>query len=133
MTMTEPAESTLASRAAALFDEYRAGDQARLADLVALLAPILWHTVRAQNVDRGTAEDVLQTTWLSLIRHAGGIHDPRAVLQWLIVSARREAWRVSKVERRVDPRDFEADDIVALSVLAKVLSTNLRALVKVPW
>jgi RNA polymerase sigma factor (sigma-70 family) len=113
MTVTEPAESTLAVRAAALFADYRAGDDAKLADLVALLTPILWHTVRAQNLDHASAEDVLQTTWLSLVSHAHGIHDPRAVLQWLIVSTRREAWRVSKIERRVDPKDFEADDIVA--------------------
>jgi RNA polymerase sigma factor (sigma-70 family) len=113
MTMTEPAETTLAVRAGTYFAEYRAGDESRMADLVSLLTPILWHTVRAQNLDSSSTEDVLQTTWLALVRHAHGIHDPRAVLQWLIVSARREAWRVVKAERRVDPKDFEGDDIVA--------------------
>ena len=41
-----------------------------------------------------STEDVLQTTWLALVRHADSITDPRAVLQWLMVAARREAWRV---------------------------------------
>ena len=69
---------------------------ARSGELVELLTPILWHTVRAQRVERDLAEDVVQTTWLALVRHAGSITEPQAVLQWLIVSARREAWRVVK-------------------------------------
>ena len=38
----------------------------------------------------------MQTTWLALVRNAESITDPQAVLQWLIVSTRREAWRVVK-------------------------------------
>jgi RNA polymerase sigma factor (sigma-70 family) len=110
VTVTEP---TLASRAGALFADYRAGDQASMNELVALLTPILWHTVRAQNIDNSSAEDVLQTTWLALVRNVHGIADPQAVLQWLIVTARREAWRVAKVDRRAEPRDIEGDVIVA--------------------
>jgi RNA polymerase sigma factor (sigma-70 family) len=127
MTVTEPTESTLAVRAGALFAQFRDGDESKMADLVSLLTPILWHTVRAQNLDSASSEDVLQTTWLSLVRHAQGIHDPRAVLQWLIVSARREAWRVSKVERRVDPKDFEADEIVAPVEYSPEISTVRNA------
>jgi RNA polymerase sigma factor (sigma-70 family) len=103
---------TLASRAAALFSAFRAGDQAMMGELVELLTPILWHTVRAQRVDRQSSEDVLQTSWLALVRNADSIADPQAVLQWLIISARREAWRVVKREDRVDPKDFEADEVV---------------------
>lgn len=106
---------TLASRAAAHFDAYRRGDEARMGELVSLLTPILWHTVRSQRLDRESAEDVVQTTWLALVRHADSIADAQAVLQWLIVSARREAWRVVKREDRVEPRDFEADEILARS------------------
>ncbi|MDT4908327.1 MAG: hypothetical protein QOI69_1568, partial [Pseudonocardiales bacterium] len=94
MIGADPVSETLASRAATLFTAYRAGDEARMAELVALLTPILWHTVRGQRLDRESAEDVLQTVWLALVRGAKSISDPQAVLQWLIVSARREAWRV---------------------------------------
>ncbi len=111
MIDVDPAPETLASRAAAHFDAYRRGDEARMGELVALLTPILWHTVRAQRIDRDTAEDVVQTTWLALVRSADTISDPQAVLQWLIVSARREAWRVVKRTDRVDVTDFEADDL----------------------
>jgi RNA polymerase sigma factor (sigma-70 family) len=113
MIGAEPVPETLASRAAALFTAFRAGDEARMGELVALLTPILWHTVRAQRLDRESAEDVLQTTWLALVRNSEGISDPQAVLQWLIVSARREAWRVVKREDRVEPKEFEADELVS--------------------
>ncbi len=84
-----------------------------MGELVALLTPILWHTVRAQRLDRESAEDVLQTSWLALVRSADSISDPQAVLQWLIVCARREAWRVVKREDRVEPTEFDAGDLVA--------------------
>jgi RNA polymerase sigma factor (sigma-70 family) len=103
---------TLASRAAQLFTSFRNGDEAKMGALVALLTPILWHTVRAQRVERDLAEDVLQTAWLALVRNADSISDPQAVLQWLIVSARREAWRVVKREDRVDAKEFQPDDLV---------------------
>lgn len=107
------APETLASRAAGLFRAFRAGDEARMAELVGLLTPILWHTVRAQRLDRESAEDVLQSVWLALVRNADSINEPQAVLQWLIVAARREAWRIVKREDRVEPKDFEDFDVVA--------------------
>ena len=113
MIGADPVPETLAARAADLFSAYRAGDQAKMGELVALLTPILWHTVRAQRLDRESAEDVLQTSWLALVRAADSITDPQAVLQWLIVSSRREAWRVVKRADRSEPRDFEPDEVVS--------------------
>jgi RNA polymerase sigma factor (sigma-70 family) len=105
-------QETLASRATRLFRAYRDGDEAGMAELVALLTPILWHTVRAQRLDRESAEDVVQSTWLALVRSADSIADPQAVLAWLIVTAKRESWRVAKRADRVEPKDFEDDDVV---------------------
>jgi len=114
--ITEPAPEALAPRAAALFSAYRDGDRAKLGELVALLTPILWHTVRAQRVERDLAEDVLQTVWLALVRNADSIADPQAVLQWLIVSARRESWRVVRREDRVEPREIDPEETVTRDV-----------------
>jgi RNA polymerase sigma factor (sigma-70 family) len=108
----DPIPETLAARAATLFRAFRDGDEAKIGELVSLVTPILWHTARAQRLDRDSAEDVVQTTWLALVRSSDSITDPQAVLQWLIVSARREAWRVVKRDDRVQPREFEADDVV---------------------
>jgi RNA polymerase sigma factor (sigma-70 family) len=108
----EPLPETLASKAAALFRAFRAGDEGKMADLVGLLTPILWHTVRAQRVDAAAAEDVVQSTWLALVHKADSINDPQAVLQWLIVTARRESWRVVKQSERSEPADLEPEDVV---------------------
>jgi RNA polymerase sigma factor (sigma-70 family) len=86
-----------------------------MADLVALLTPILWHTVRAQRVSTDAAEDVLQATWLALVRNGRSIVDSRAVLQWMIVTARREAWRVVRQANRVQPHKLDERDLDNLS------------------
>ncbi|MDT4927671.1 MAG: hypothetical protein QOF92_538 [Pseudonocardiales bacterium] len=112
MIGADPVPETLANRAATLFRAYRAGDEAGMSELVTLLTPILWHTSRAQRLDRTTAEDVVQSVWLAFVRTADSIADPQAVLQWLIVSTRREAWRVAKRSDRVQPTEFEDDDVV---------------------
>ena len=115
MISADSGQETLSGRAATLFRSFRAGDEPAMAELVSLLTPILWHTVRAQRLDRDSAEDVVQTTWLALVRNTDSIADPQAVLAWLIVTARRESWRVAKRTDRVEPKDFEDHDVVAPS------------------
>ncbi len=89
-------------RAGDLFVRWLDGDARAMDDLVRLLTPVLWHVVRAYGLDHGHAEDVVQTTWLALVRRHESISDPRAVSGWLTISARREAWRVSRLHRRAD-------------------------------
>lgn len=74
-------------------------------ELVRLMSPVLWHVVRAYGLDRALAEDVVQTTWMALVRGHGSIADPLAVSGWLTMCARREAWRVGRLQRRADPVD----------------------------
>jgi RNA polymerase sigma factor (sigma-70 family) len=111
---TAPRASTAAASAAAAsevsvwdaagadFAAYRAGDEAALDRLVHRLTPVLWHVVRAYRLDTATAEDVVQTTWFTLVRNAASVDDPRAVGRWLTVTARREAWRCSRASGRED-------------------------------
>jgi RNA polymerase sigma factor (sigma-70 family) len=95
MITAHPEGSTLVSRATDAFARYQAGDRPALDELVETVTPLLWRTVREAGLDTGAAEDVVQTVWLSLLRRAGAIRDPQAVVKWLLTSARREAWRVS--------------------------------------
>ena len=111
MVDAEAEQGTLASRAGEVFQRYRSGDSEAMAELIAMLTPILWHTVRAQRLDRESAEDVLQTTWLALVRTSGTIVDSRAVLQWLLVAARRESWRVLRSQTRQAPYEIAEDAI----------------------
>jgi RNA polymerase sigma factor (sigma-70 family) len=110
MTPHDLPVETLASRAGAAFAAYQAGDRLRLSELVDLVTPLLWHTVRAQRVGHDAAEDVVQTTWLRLVHHADTIQDPRAVLAWLIITAKRESWRVVKDTSRAQPMPDADDD-----------------------
>lgn len=106
--MTGTVEDGLAARAGRLFAAYRDGEEARMAELVRILTPILWHTVRSVRLDPATAEDVLQSVWLTLVRKADTISEPQAVLQWMVVTTKREAWRVAKAASRVRPEDLES-------------------------
>jgi RNA polymerase sigma factor (sigma-70 family) len=103
--VTDTVEDSLATRAGRLFAEYRGGDEAKMAELVRILTPILWHTARATRLDPATAEDVLQTVWLTLVRKAATISEPLAVLQWMVVTTKREAWRVSRNQAKTRPED----------------------------
>ncbi|WP_251050637.1 MULTISPECIES: RNA polymerase sigma factor [unclassified Microbacterium] len=99
-------------RAAQSFDAWREGDSRAMDELVRLMTPVLWHVVRAYGLERTLAEDVVQTTWLRLVRGHVSITDPRAVAAWLTTTARREAWKVGKASNRIDTADAEDLDVL---------------------
>lgn len=97
-----PVEESLGDRAARALLEYREGRAQALEALVREVTPLLWHTARAQGVDTQTADDVVQDTWVALVRHVDTIDEPHAVLKWLIVTAKRGAWETVRRRRRDD-------------------------------
>ncbi|WP_029145582.1 RNA polymerase sigma factor [Microbacterium luticocti] len=103
-TADEPTRWELAGT---LFAAWREGDARAMDDLVRLMTPTLWHVVRAYGLDAALAEDVVQTTWLTLVRRHDTIADPRAVSGWLTTCARREAWRAGRAQRRDDAADTD--------------------------
>ena len=111
MINAEAEQGTLASRAGEVFERYRLGEAEAMGELVAMLTPILWHTVRGQRLDKESTEDVLQSTWLALVGHAQSITDARAVLQWMLVAARREAWRVLRGKTKLVPYEIDDDAV----------------------
>jgi RNA polymerase sigma factor (sigma-70 family) len=120
-------EDSLAARAGRLFSLYREGDEGQMAELVRILTPILWHTARASGLDAAAAEDVLQTAWLTLVRKADTITEPLAVLQWLVVTTKREAWRVARTQARVRPDDLETTGEMHSESTESVEDAVLRA------
>jgi RNA polymerase sigma factor (sigma-70 family) len=95
---------TLASSA---FERWLDDDELALAELVAAMTPVLWHVVRAYRLDVELTEDVLQTTWLALVRSRGSVTESGAIGRWLTTTARREAWRVIKRRGRETTTDDE--------------------------
>jgi RNA polymerase sigma factor (sigma-70 family) len=94
-------------RATEGFNRWVAGDPAGLDDLVAAMTPVLWHVVRSYRLSESAAEDVIQTTWLALVRRRSAILDATAVGGWLTTTARREAWRVANAAAAAMPADAE--------------------------
>jgi RNA polymerase sigma factor (sigma-70 family) len=90
-------------QAASAFQRWADGDAVALDELVGVMTPVLWHVVRAYRLTSDSAEDVVQTTWLSLVRSRATIHDPAAVGGWLTTTARRQAWKVAKATGRAMP------------------------------
>ena len=83
----------LVVRAGTAFEEYRNGVPGAIDTLVRLVSPMLWHTARQCGLSAAEAEDVVQQTFMSLVRSKDSISDPLAVVRWLTVSLRRLAWR----------------------------------------
>lgn len=83
-------------RHAACLIAARDGDRAALDVLVAELTPLVWHVARGKGLDRTTAEDVVQTVWLALLRHLDRLTEPRALVGWLITTTGREANRTRR-------------------------------------
>jgi RNA polymerase sigma factor (sigma-70 family) len=104
-----PTSSALYDAATDAFRRWRAGDDSALDELVRMMSPVLWHVVRATGLDREAAEDVVQNSWLTLVRSGDSVRDPQAITRWLCTAARREAWRVSKAATRTRPVE---DDVI---------------------
>lgn len=98
-------EEQRTERLARLLAAARAGQRSALNEIVRELSPLLWQVARAQGLDRPASEDVVQTTWLSLLRSLNGISNPAALVGWLITVTKREAWRVRDTGRRQQPVD----------------------------
>ncbi len=96
-------------QAASAFERWTAGDAVALDELVRLMTPVLWHVARAYRLPSEVAEDVVQNTWLALVRAGSSIQEPAAVGGWLTTTTRREAWKVAKATGRGIP--VEEDEL----------------------
>jgi len=88
------------ARMGACLERARNGERAALAEVVRELNPLLWQVARGQGLAAAEAADVVQTTWLELLRRLHDIRSTQALTAWLITATRREAWRVRDLSRR---------------------------------
>lgn len=102
--------ATVIGGTAARGDEVTArvhGGPIYVGELVAKHTPMLWQVARAAGLSKQDAEDVVQTTWESLLSHLDTIRSPEALTAWLVITTRREAWRVAAARRKTQPADHE--------------------------
>jgi RNA polymerase sigma factor (sigma-70 family) len=110
-----PAESARADRATRLaesLERAHRGEAGALDDVVRELNPLLWHVARAQGLTRDEAADVVQTTWLELVRRLHEIRAPRALTAWLLTTTKRQAWHVRSRQRQQAGDDPDAVEAV---------------------
>jgi RNA polymerase sigma factor (sigma-70 family) len=102
-----PGPSDRSARMADLLDAARSGSDDALGQITAELSPLLWHVARAAGLNTDDAEDVVQTVWERLLSHIADIRVPPALVGWLVVTTRHEAWRTRTKGRRQMPADQE--------------------------
>ncbi|MFC6022081.1 RNA polymerase sigma factor [Plantactinospora solaniradicis] len=108
---TRPTEAGRADRPARLarcLERAQNGELTALDEVVRELNPLLWQVARAQSLSADQAADVVQTTWLELLRRLRDIRTPEALTAWLVTTTRREAWHVRNRQRRQVPDGTEA-------------------------
>ena len=88
------------ARLAACLERARAGDLTALDEVVEELTPLLWSVARAEGLASDDAADVVQTTWLELVRQLHMIRSPLALTAWLIQATKREAWHTGARRRK---------------------------------
>jgi RNA polymerase sigma factor (sigma-70 family) len=93
-----------------LLARFVAGDEAAFAALLDRHGPMVAGNARRLLRDDHLAEDVLQATFLALVRHARSIRHRDHLAGWLLAVARRLALAQAARERREDcsPRDADA-------------------------
>lgn len=116
-----------------------AGDRSAWDALVDRYSRLVWYVIRGYRLDDASAADVSQTVWLKLVEHCDRIRDPERLPGWLSATARNEALRVLKQQRRQPPTEFEFDlaDPTALGLDERLVDTEmqgavLRAFSKLP-
>ena len=109
-----------------------AGEQPAWDGIVDRFTPLLWSIGRAHRLDRESAADVVQMTWLRLLENLPRIHTPEALPGWLATTARHECLAVLRRTGRelpgwdvdLDRQETVSDDIDAL-LLADERNTTL--------
>ena len=93
------------ARMADLLDAAKGGSEEALGQITAELSPMLWQVARAAGLGADDAEDVVQTAWERLLSHLAEIRVPQALIGWLVVTTKHEAWRIRASGRRQRPAD----------------------------
>jgi RNA polymerase sigma factor (sigma-70 family) len=106
---TEPTTTTRAERLAESLERAQAGKAGAVDAIVRELNPLLWHVARAQGVPPSDVSDVVQNTWLELVARLDEIRSPRALTSWLVVTTKREAWRINRRRQTTEPSDTLVD------------------------
>ena len=116
--MSTGAEMTdlLESTDEALVLACRAGDDAAWEEMVKRYQRLVFSIPRRAGLDEAVSGDVFQHVFSTLLSKLDQIKDPSKVRSWLITTAKRETWRVSRqqtatVSIELDDQDENGIDL----------------------
>jgi RNA polymerase sigma factor (sigma-70 family) len=89
---------------AAVRNDGRAWDR-----LVAEFTPVIRRVARRHRLSSFDEDDVVQRTWMALVRHIVHLYEPSSLGAWLATTARREALRVIREAGREIPSEEACD------------------------
>jgi RNA polymerase sigma factor (sigma-70 family) len=123
-----------ASRLRRLVDAAAAGDQNAWQALVTRFNPMIRSIARRHRLSAADQDDVMQRTWLALVRYIRRLSTPEALPAWLATTARNESLATLRGSLREFPVDEvppardsrEGSDHVVEEVLSEARRTALR-------
>lgn len=99
--MIEPSDTALVTAC-------RAGDADAWEALVLRYQRLIYAIPRRAGLSDESAADVFQRVWAKLVEHLDRIEQPERLSAWLMTTAKRETWRISRRERAAP---ISADDL----------------------
>lgn len=130
---TRPTHSPLDQSDAnsALVRRCLAGESRAWDELVSCYSPLVYSIAARAGLPRELRDDVFQNTFVAIVKHLHSLRDGRALTKWIITTATRESWRVSK-KRLINNSTYELqtlepDQLVQLE-RAQAVEIGLREL-----
>ena len=90
------------------------GDRQAWETLVRRYERLVFSVARRSGLDEEAAADVFQRVFVSLVEHLHTLQQPDRLSAWLVTSAKRETWRVSRraaAQRAVQAPENDAADV----------------------
>ena len=116
-----------------------AGDGAAWTELIARFDKTLRSVAGSYGLRHADVDDVVQATWLELVRDIERVHEPAAIAAWLATATRRKAMRLARARGReqltddADLSDGPNDEGPEASVFARERGAVLaRAVATLP-
>lgn len=87
---------SLAEEKSELLEQARGGSAAAWEELVDRFSGLVLSITREQGLDEEDCQEAFQNTWVAFWGQIDLIREPAALASWLVITARRQAWRVRR-------------------------------------
>ncbi len=110
-----------------------AGNEAAWEALLARYRGLIFSVAQKSGLSPPDCADILQEVSLALVRHLADLRDPERLSQWLVITTKREIWRMARQRGRLPntPMEDAASELPDAGPLPDALMQELEAQVLV--